>query len=242
MTIQTASIATTRKHRRTRFITAAAGAVLALTAAGGIGAWQITRSSGSQEPAAAAPVPSVSGDTPALSRAATSTPARETLYIVATDAEAAQLWDAIAVTVPDPSRYQVMVLDPASDSGVAPGLGEQNDLRHANGLGQPVKFIDLRTPQASTAAAAPVVRDGDPYPREILTVYLVGTEEQEAFVQGRLSDANLLRHRTGQPAVRDVVFLIRSAEEEARAAEWVALVRGQQESLRLPGVFVVDMR
>lgn len=143
MTIRTASIAAARKHHVTRFIAVAAGAVLALTAAGGIGAWQITRSSGSLEPAAAAPVPSVSGDTPARSRAAAPTPARETVYIVATDAEAAQLWDAITVTVPDASRYQVLVLDPASDGGVAPGPGEQNDILAAHGL-PPVQVVDLR--------------------------------------------------------------------------------------------------
>ena len=96
--------------------------------------------------------------------------------------------------------------------------------------------------EASIAAEMPSIRDGDPYPREVLTVYLVGTEEQETFVQSRIYDANQLRHRTGQPSVSDVVFLVRTAEDDARTAEWIALIRAQQESLRLPGVFVVDVR
>ena len=58
MTSQTASIAPTPKQRRTQFITAAAGAVLALATAAGIGGWQLRdqRSASTAGHEAAAPV------------------------------------------------------------------------------------------------------------------------------------------------------------------------------------------
>jgi hypothetical protein len=64
-----------------------------------------------------------------------------TLYIVATNGEAARLWEAIAIA-PDRSPYQVMVLDPATDSTVL-HFAEMSDIRHALGL-PPITIIDTR--------------------------------------------------------------------------------------------------
>ena len=97
MTIQTATIATAPKQRTTRFITAAAGAVLALSAAAGIGAWQASRdgsTSVGNQPAAS--MPATAARVPAVDPAAFS------------DQELYSRWlpaQAAAVQVPDPAAF-----------------------------------------------------------------------------------------------------------------------------------------
>ena len=86
MTIQTTPIAVAPKQHKTRLITAAAGALLALIAAAGIGAWQMSRDGGTsvvEQQAPSIPVPA--------ERAALAEAAGPVVYIAATQEQAADL-------------------------------------------------------------------------------------------------------------------------------------------------------
>ena len=106
MTIQTPASAATPKQRTSPFMTAAAGALLALIAAAALGAWQASRdggrTSGAQR-AAALPVP-----TSAQRVAGPVIDTAPTYYLVASRAQAAALQagldeaEALRVTVREP--------------------------------------------------------------------------------------------------------------------------------------------
>ena len=99
-------------------------------------------------------------------------------------------------------------------------------------------------PQGVTPSALDwtVRSEDEDHTREILAVFLVGTAEEAASLQGYIDGANRLRAGTGQPPVGDAVFVVRTPEDEAAVNEWVALVRARQAELRLPGVTVFDLR
>ena len=146
MTIQTAPIAVAPKRHRTRFITVAAGAVLALTAAAGIGAWQLGRdgtTSVGEQQAASPPVPAA----PAA-RAEASPPV---VYIAATREQAAELrrmsgeFNTLRAQLGQPEvPVGVLVLEPGA-TPTRDSLPGAPDTR----------YYDLRTPADGVRAALP---------------------------------------------------------------------------------------
>ena len=161
MTIQTASSAATPKQRTTRFVTAAAGAVLALTAAAGLGAWQASHQGGTsvaepQAAAMAAPAPV----RPATSRA---TDATSTYYLVASQAQAATVHaaleeaNAVRATSGEPTRaLHVELLESAeAEAAFLTAMSSLDAIRGTFGQ-PPVRVIDLR-PVGEAAARVPAL-------------------------------------------------------------------------------------
>ena len=86
MTIQTASVAAAPTQHRRRYFAAAAGALLGLTAAAGIGAWQLGRDGGpSTREQSSAAVPVAAPVRTSTGRTGDTTP---TYYLVASSAQA----------------------------------------------------------------------------------------------------------------------------------------------------------
>ena len=111
MTIQMRAIATAPKQRKTQVLTAAAGVVLALATAVGIGAWQAGRDGGSstgEQSATAMPAPVQR----TVGRTADAAP---TIYLAGTQAEA----DAMRTTLgDDAARTEAVNMLPAPAAAV----------------------------------------------------------------------------------------------------------------------------
>lgn len=154
MTIQTASIAATPKRRTTQLITAAAGAVLALTAATGLGAWQMSRDGGANvgEQAVA---PASAPVRPAARPAAETAPA---YYLVASQTQAAAVAaaleeaNAVLATSGEPTlaaRVELLGSDEA-EAAFRAAMSVGDAIRDTLGL-PPMRVIDLRAAGEATA-------------------------------------------------------------------------------------------
>ena len=157
MTIQTATIATAPEQRRTRFLTAAAGAILALTAAAGIGAWQASRGGGSET----ATPPVVAVEQPIVARPVERAP---TVYLVGTAAQAAAVQRGISEAAAIQAQLgesgtedEVLLVASAEGEAALRLLTEQDAIRAELRL-PPLHIVDLRTQStASTPALDPAV-------------------------------------------------------------------------------------
>jgi hypothetical protein len=168
MTIQMPGITAVPKQRKTQFITAAAGVVLALATAAGIGAWQASRDGGTtvgDQPAASIPVPAPVQRT--VGRTADVAP---TIYLVASTADAAAVYaaleetNAVRVTSGEPTHaHRVERIDSAeADAAFLEMMSIDDGIRASLGL-PAVRVIDLRpTDQAAPTAPATTsdLRDG----------------------------------------------------------------------------------
>ena len=161
MTIQTASIVTAPQRRTTRFLTAAAGAALALGAVTGIGAWQASRDGGTrttEQHVASAPTPVQR----VVGRAIDTAP---TYYLVGSAAQAqaagAALEEANAVraTAGEPSLAgQVETLQSAeAEARLLEAIADADTIRYGLGI-PPVRVIDLRP--AGEPAVGATARSG----------------------------------------------------------------------------------
>jgi hypothetical protein len=118
----------------------------------------------------------------------------------------------------------------------------QGDARPAAVVEEQASTVSVAVAPATTAPTLDFTVRDEAQPREILAVFITGSREQTAFVQDRINQTNLSRAGAGQPPLSDVVVMVQSAEDEGSLQEWIALVRREAETLRLPGVVVFDLR
>ena len=149
MTSQTPSIAPTPKQRRTQVITAAAGAVLALATAAGIGGWQLRdqRSASTAGHEAAAPVSA------AVAQPAPTSAGREdaVVYLVSSPEQADRVQADIAAARTSAegqgmSLPETMVLvagTPEDEARAAELLGANYHIRLTSGR-PALRVVDLR--------------------------------------------------------------------------------------------------
>ena len=158
MTSQTASIAPTPKQRRTQFITAAAGAVLALVTAAGIGGWQLRdqQSASTAGHEAAAPVSA------AVTPPAPTTAVREdaVVYLVSSSEQADRVQADIAAArafvageaISLPQATVLVVGTPEDAARVAELLGTEQHVHFTSGR-PALRVVDLRP---ATTSAPPL--------------------------------------------------------------------------------------
>ncbi|MGD9894862.1 MAG: hypothetical protein AB7R89_03735 [Dehalococcoidia bacterium] len=91
------------------------------------------------------------------------------------------------------------------------GIGIQRFLQDRDGYKPAVPpVMAMSVPRMATAGAV-----------EVLTVYVVGSEEHAASVQVAQEEANSIRHAEGEPPLRYVVVVVSPANAEAvLAAIW----------------------
>jgi hypothetical protein len=153
--------ARTESHSRKPFLFLAGGVLIVIAVAAGLGAWQYTNQDSDSQPAVGAAVPAGLDDTlapaepvaslveqmraeaQAAAAAAAGTRMQEvpTLYIVATDEDAALLRAQFEALDHPVRLYRVLVLaQPNDDAGI---VQEMNRLRGSNGLPE-IEVLDLR--------------------------------------------------------------------------------------------------
>ena len=149
MTIQRASVAAAPAQHRRRYLSAAAGALLVLTAAAGIGAWQLGRDGGTsnrEQPSAAVPVAA-----PVRTSTGRTGDTAPTYYLVTSPAQAAAVEtalneaDALRVTSGEPTLvgHVEQVESAEAEATFFQVMSVTDATRVALNL-SPVQLVDLR--------------------------------------------------------------------------------------------------
>jgi hypothetical protein len=248
MTIQMPSITAAPKQRKTQVLTAAAGVVLALATAAGVGAWQAGRDGGSvgEQPATSMPAPVQR----AIGRTAAAAP---TYYLVASAADAGAVEaaleeaNAVRVTSGEATRApQVTWFD--STEAEASFWSARAEQERAGPDLAPVRVVDLRTPVASAAAQDPAAfSDQELFQR---------WHQAQAAAPAAPATTDAMPERNGERAavVQRSVYLLGSEEaataarQLAAGADQVLVVATEEDAAQVrvgltqPGTAIIDLR
>jgi len=251
MTIQTASLAATPKQRTMRLLTAAAGAVLALSAVASIGAWQASRDGGTstrEQPSASVPAPATVRTI--IGRATDSAP---TYYLVASPAQAA----TVSADLDEANAVRATAGEPSQPSQIAPleSAEAAADFFHALNSGDairatlnlpPVRVVDLRptalAPVGTLAAATEDARTSLGG-RQAPTIYLASASTQADALRATIAQDAAYAQEVNAPPAPDAAVTVVASEQDLARLMYLAGAADELNAARgLPALQVVDRR